>query len=71
MLASNLNGDEILSAAKRFFPGRLRRWQLGPRSAESRKMIEPFFSSKISASWLDSRPPQHRKPKPESQEKEK
>src|ERR1700734_1346035 len=34
MLAPNLNGDEILAAARRFFPSRLMRWQLGPRNAE-------------------------------------
>src|ERR1700683_3886244 len=34
MLAPNLKGNEILSATRRFFPSRLMRWQLGPRSAE-------------------------------------
>jgi hypothetical protein len=45
MLAPNLNGDETLSAASRFFPWRLMRWQLGPWNAElgERKGFEPRF----------------------------
>jgi hypothetical protein len=35
MLAPNLNGDEILSAARCFFPWRLMRWQLGPPNAHA------------------------------------
>jgi hypothetical protein len=70
MLAPNLNGDEILSAAKRFFPGRLRRWQLGPRSAENRKVVghpsgEDFG---LLVGFKTTAAPE---PKPESQEKEK
>src|SRR6202035_4275761 len=30
----NLNGDEVLSTARCFFPRRSLRWQLGPRNAE-------------------------------------
>jgi hypothetical protein len=38
MLAPKLDGDEILRAAKRFFPWRLMPWQIGPLNAECRTL---------------------------------
>jgi hypothetical protein len=82
MLAPSLNGDEILSEARCFFPWRLMRWQLGPRNAECGSWKTGRFDhrldtlalaerhrvrSRATKLSLDSRPPPPRKPKTELQ----